>query len=374
MRTAVIGPFPPYRGGIAQFSGKLLSALRDRSPDDVTYAVSYSRLYPSLLFPGRSQFEPGAADSFGEDGADRFIDSTSPLRWAGTRRKLEEFAFDRMIIQWWHPFFAPSLLRSLPGGTKIRRAAVCHNVFPHEPFPFGRALSRSLLSRMDLLVVHSESDMELAESISAAVPVLRLYHPLYDQYLDASVDRAEARRAFGYTDADRVVLFFGLIRPYKGLSDLIGACSLLPPDVKLLIAGESYMDHDEIRIQIESAGLGNRVLWRDSFIPDSEVASFFKAADVVALPYRSATQSGVAQIALSFGKPLVLTRTGGLPDLVDEGSTGALAEPCDVPDIARAVMEVLELSGNDGICDAIHVKSCEFGWDVYADRLMEALG
>lgn len=374
MRTAVIGPFPPYRGGIAQFSGKLLSALRDRSPGDVTCAVSYSRLYPSLLFPGRSQFEPGAADTSGGDGADRLIDSASPFRWAGTKRKLEECAFDRMIIQWWHPFFAPSLLRSLPGGTGIRRAAVCHNVFPHEPFPFGRALSRSLLSRMDLLVVHSESDMELAESISTDVPVLRLYHPLYDQYLDASVVRAEVRRAFGYTDSDKVVLFFGLIRPYKGLSDLISACSLLPPDVKLLIAGESYMDKGEIKREIDTAGLGNRVMWRDSFIPDSEVASFFEAADVVALPYRSATQSGVAQIALSFSRPLVLTRTGGLADLVDEGTTGALAEPGDVSDIARAVMEALELSDNDSTRGAVHAKSLEFGWDVYADSLMEALG
>jgi len=374
MKTAVIGPFPPYRGGIAQFSNRLLSALREISSEDDVSAISYKRLYPSFLFPGKSQFESESSSSSAAASSEQLIDSSLPLKWPITRKQLRLRELDRMIVQWWHPFFAPSLLHSLPNDTGIRTAAVCHNVFPHEHFPMGRFLARRFLSRMDLLVVHSESDMEQARNISPDIPVLRLYHPLYDQYLDDSVDRTASRRQLGFEDSDRVVLFFGLIRPYKGLVDLIDAVSILPANVKLLIAGECYSDSREISQRIVSAGLLDRVQWINSFIPDADVAALFSAADVVALPYRSATQSGVAQIALAFGKPLVLTRTGGLPDLLEEGITGMLAEPSDSNSIAEALMSALELSTIESTRAAVLEKSREFSWDRYAVRLMEALG
>jgi len=372
MRTAVIGPFPPYRGGIAQFSSRLLSALREASPEDELSAISYRRLYPSFLFPGRSQFEPGYSSGSTDTNPEQLIDSSVPIRWPRTRKLLKLRQLDRMIVQWWHPFFAPCLLHSLPEGPRLKRAAVCHNVFPHESFPMGRHLSRRFLSRMDLLVVHSDSDLEQANSVSPDIPVLRLYHPIYDQYLDDSVERSASRDELGFSDTDRVVLFFGLIRPYKGLTDLMDAVSLLPADVKLLIAGECYSDREEISSRLASADLEKRVVWIDRFVPDADIAKVFSASDVVALPYRSATQSGVAQIALSFGKPLVLTRTGGLPDLLNDGVTGMLADPCDPGSISKALRGALALSVMDSTRGAVIEKSREFSWERYADRLMEA--
>jgi len=372
MKTAVIGPFPPFRGGIAQFSRRLLETLISVFPCDEHVPVSYRRLYPGFLFPGTSQKDPeGGGSLTTEPVPEKLLDSMLPWIWPGTRRILSRRAFDRMIVQWWHPFFAPCLSMSLPRG--VRSAAVCHNVMPHEGFPMGRKLASSFLRRMDLLVVHSAADAEEAERIAGPDRVLRLYHPLYDQYLPYSRGRGASRERLGYSEEDMVVLFFGLVRPYKGLEDLIAAAAMLSTEVKLLIAGESYMDRDHILSSIDAAGLSGRVRWDDRFIPDSEVSNYFEAADVVALPYRSATQSGVAQIALSFGKPLVLTDTGGLGELINEGSTGFLA-PAGSPDgIAAAIASCLRLSLDPRSRERVLQKSLEFSWEEYASSLMKAL-
>jgi glycosyltransferase involved in cell wall biosynthesis len=373
MKTAVVGPFPPYRGGIAQFSGRLLETLRGAFPSDMTGAVSYRRLYPGFLFPGTSQKDPAGwrGEGVAEPAPEELLDSLDPFAWPRTRRILTERAYDRMIVQWWHPFFAPCLSRSLPGG--VPTAAVCHNVRPHEGFPMGRRLASSFLRRVDLLVVHSASDAEEAERISGRDRVLRLYHPLYDQYLPYSHGRSASRSLLGYSAEDMVVLFFGLVRPYKGLDDLITAMAMLPAEVKLLVAGESYMDRGPMLRSIEAAGLSGRVRWDDRFVQDREVALYFETADIVALPYRTATQSGVAQIALSFGKPLVLADTGGLGELVDEGSTGCLTPPGCPESLAGAIVSCLRLSLDPDIRERILRKSLQFSWEGYASSLMKAL-
>jgi len=371
MRTALAGPFPPYRGGIAQFSMRLLETLRNRFPGDVFDAVSYRRLYPGILFPGTSQRSVPDPAVSGERAAEELLDSLLPWRWLRARSLLEGRGIDRLVVQWWHPFFAPCLAMSLPRGA--RSAAVCHNVLPHEGFPLRRTLTSALLRRMDLLVVHSASDAEEAAVIAGHHRVLRLFHPVYDQYLRHSGGREAARAALGFGPDDRVVLFFGLVRPYKGLEDLVAALGLLPDDVSLLVAGESYMDTGVLRRRIDSAGLSGRVHWHDRFVPDREVADFFDAADAVALPYRTATQSGVAQIALSFRKPLVLTDTGGLRELVDDGSTGRLVPVSDPEALAGAILSCLDLSRDAGTAERIGRKALEFTWPRYAETLMEAL-
>lgn len=372
MRTAVIGPFPPYRGGIAQFSHRLYGAMVSSFPGNLYDPVSFSRLYPAPLFPGTSQRETGASRSADGCRAEEMIDSLSPMSWRKTRRTLKERSYDGFIVQWWHPFFSPSLSMSLPGS--VRTAAVCHNVIPHEGFPGGRLLSSAFLRRADLLVVHSESDEEHACALVGSERVLRLFHPVYDQYGSFSIGREASRERFGYSEDDRVVLFFGLIREYKGLEDLIAAMSALPPDVKLLIAGECYMDSDSLQRAIAVPELAGRVIWDRRFIPDQEVAPFFDAADIVALPYRSATQSGVAQIAVSFGKPLVLTDTGGLSELVDAGSTGFLAASGSPSSIRNAIVSCIQLSEDPDTSNRVRKRSLRFSWENYASSLTEALG
>lgn len=369
MKTGIVGPFPPYRGGIAQFSDRLVKTLRRTFPEDEFLPVSYRRLYPSLLFPGTSQYEPGSAGKAAF--RDALIDPCSPMAWIRARHHIENAGFDRLIVQWWHPFFAVSLALSLPD--RIPSAALCHNVVPHEFFPLAGRLAQWFLSRMSLLVTHSESDSRKAEALGTDSRLLRLYHPVYDQYVDPGVTREKAREKLGYSEHARLVLFFGLVRSYKGVQDLVRAMKLLPDDVLLLIVGEAYSERSEIINAISSLGLSDRVRWIDRFVPDDEVPLYFSSADVVALPYRHATQSGVAQIALSFGSVLVLTDTGGLSELVDPGSTGFLARPWCPTDLAESIASALELRKDPETSGRILRKADSFSWDNYARRLMDSL-
>ncbi|MCK5064255.1 MAG: glycosyltransferase [Candidatus Fermentibacteraceae bacterium] len=369
MKIAFAGPFPPFRGGIAQFTARLYDTLTEYYPEHTFVPVSFSRLYPSFLFPGTSQMESSGNKQLSR--ANRLLDSCNPIHWLSARRFFRENSFDWIIVQWWHPFFAPALLNSIPGD--IRTAAICHNVLPHESFPLGHSLTSRFIRRMDLLVAHSASDLEEIVSIMGRSNTLRLYLPLYDQYLNTELDRNSARQELGYSSDAQIILFFGLIRPYKGLMDLIEAMKFLPPDVFLLIVGECYSEKSEILEAIRTEELSDRVRWIDEFIPDRQVAKYFLASDVVSLPYRHATQSAVAQIALSFGRVLVLTDTGGLSELVDEGSTGFLAEPAMPLSLSRAVKSGIELSSDPNLQERIDKKASEFSWTAYADRLMDRL-
>ncbi|MCK4504968.1 MAG: glycosyltransferase family 4 protein [Candidatus Aegiribacteria sp.] len=369
MKIALVGPFPPFRGGIAQFTAKLYDTLTERYPEHTFTPVSFSRLYPSFLFPGTSQMEPLEGQS--SKKAVEFLDSCNPMRWISTRRFFRKHSFDWIITQWWHPFFAPALLNSIPAD--IRTAAICHNVLPHEGFPLSRRFTSRFISRMDLLVTHSASDLDEIESIIGRSDILKLYLPLYNQYLNTDMDRIIARQELGYSANAQIVLFFGLIRPYKGLMDLIEAMKLLPRRISLLIVGECYSDKPEILKTIKSEELSGRVRWIDEFVPDNQVAKYFLSSDIVTLPYRHATQSAVAQIALSFGKILVLTDTGGLSELVDVGRTGFLAEPESPTSIAESILAGFELLSDPDLPERIDKKASEFSWTVYAQKLMDSL-
>lgn len=369
MKTGVVGPFPPYRGGIAQFSMKLLETLSSCFPGEEFVPLSFRRLYPSLLFPGTSQMEPESVER--EDSVERLVDSCNPLSWISCRNSLKRRGFQRMIIQWWHPFFAPSLMASIPGS--IPSAAVCHNVIPHESFPMAGRLANGFLNRMRLSVVHSGSDLELAESMQLETRILRLYLPIYDQYASPDVSRDEARAELGYSENTRLVLFFGLVRSYKGVQDLVRAMGSLPEDVRLLIVGECYSDRREIMGIISSLGLSRRIRWIDRFVRDEEIPLYFRAADVVALPYRHATQSAVAQIALSFEKVLVLTDTGGLSELVTPGETGYLARPWSPSSIAESILSAFQLLPDPRTAEKIRAMARSFSWENYARELMDAL-
>ena len=369
MKIAFVGPFPPFRGGIAQFTDRLYETLAECYPEHTFVPVSFSRLYPSFLFPGSSQMEP--VEDGQHSGIPRLLDSCNPIRWLSARRFFRKGSFDWIIVQWWHPFFAPALLNSIP--EDIRTAAICHNVLPHEGFPLSRWLTSRFIRRTNLLVPHSTSNLDEIESMIAGSDTLKLYIPLYDQYLNADLDRSSARQELAYDKDAQIVLFFGLIRPYKGLMDLIEAMKLLPQRISLLIVGECYSDRSDIRKAIATEKLSGRVRWVDEFVPDNQVAKYFLASDIVTLPYRHATQSAVAQIALAFGRVLVLTDTGGLSELVDQGSTGFLAGPCSPSSLSESITAAFELASDPETENRITRKADSFSWTVYARRLMDRL-
>ncbi len=352
MRILLLSPLPPYRGGIAQFGGMLLSELTRRNPDSI--GINYSKLYPGPLFPGKSQLEEGSSPPEG------LLHGYDPVKWAAARGEIRRLEPDLIISQWWHPFFAPCLRASTPGG--IRKAAVCHNILPHESTPLSNILSRVFLGGQDLLAVHSEGAEKRARSISKNV--IRLFHPIYDQYLNTGLPREQAREKLGLKEGQIALLFFGLVREYKGLDMLIKACDTLPENFRIIAAGENYTGSDF------SSG---RLYWENRFIPDGEVGTWFNASDIVVLPYRTATQSGVAQIAMAFGRPLVVTPAGGLPEVVDHHVTGSVAGDITPEALAGAIMECSSLVNKEDTGKRIREKAKGYSWGTYVSKLLEAV-
>lgn len=210
-------------------------------------------------------------------------------------------------------------------------------------------------------MVHSEQAER--EAALTGRRSIRLFHPIYDQYLSTGLPRAEARKKLGLKPEEKALLFFGLVREYKGLDILIEACNLLPEKYRIIAAGENYTDHN-----YESP----RLLWKNSFIPDSDVGTWFNAADIVVLPYRSASQSGIAQIALAFRKPMVVTDKGGLAETIDPGRTGIAAELATPESLAEAILKCSALTGKEITTGRIAAKASEFSWASYTDKLLEA--
>lgn len=362
MRICLMGPYPPLRGGISQFNFRLAGALEIEGHQVVR--VGFRSLYPGFLFPGRSQYD---ATPEGAPRADMpLLRPTNPFSWSGTRRMISSLGCGAVVVQWWHPFFAPCLSACLPGG--IPAAAVCHNLQPHEGFPFSKALGGHFLNRMDSIVVHGAADAERAARFRGRV--VRLFHPVYDQYTSGAPTREEARKRLGIPNGSTALLFFGLVRRYKGLDLMVRAMEHLSGDHILIAAGENYGSEDEL--SAIAAPLGGRFLRYNRFIPDADVGLFFMASDIVVLPYRTATQSGVAQIALAFGKPMVVSSAGSLGETVSPGVTGEIAEP-DPAALAEAVIRCGRLLENRELEARVGEQARRFSWKVYAETLVRGL-
>jgi len=352
MRILFQSPFPPFRGGIAQFGSRLLAEMRELGAEVIP--ANFSRLYPGCLFPGKTQLEEGKKYPEGT------LHGYDPLMWIRARRILGRLKPDVVITQWWHPFFAPCFLLGTPTG--IPSAAICHNIVPHESVPFAKTLSKKFLKKQSLLAVHSKGAADNARLLGPSV--LRLFHPVYDQYLNTGLPRAEARKSLGLKKKHIALLFFGLVREYKGFDILIEACESLPDNYRIIAAGENYTERDYS---------SERLAWENGFVPDSQVGTWFNAADIVVLPYREASQSGIAQIALAFGKPMVTTPVGGLPETVEEGRTGTIAADTSPEALAEAIEKCALFAMEEKTAKAVKEKAAEFSWKVYASRLLEAL-
>jgi glycosyltransferase involved in cell wall biosynthesis len=368
MRICLVGPAYPYRGGISHFTQMLAAAMQ---PGHQTLIVSFSRLYPSFLFPGRTQYESDGArirvDSV------RVIDSINPLSYRRAAGVALDFRPDLVVVQWWQPFFAPAL-RSVAGRIKRGSGApvvfLCHNVLPHEGTRLDRALARWGLAKADAFLVQSQEDRARLLSLRPGAAVTVHPHPTYTQFSGGGPTREEARGRLGLQG--RVVLFFGLVRAYKGLGTLLRAFARLPASLEatLLVVGEFYEDRRPYDALIASLGIGDRVRVLDRYVPDDEVAVYFQAADLVALPYRSATQSGIVQTAFAFEVPVVVTAVGGLPEVVIDGVTGYVVPPDDPPALAAAIERFFGEGAGPRMSGEIHARSGRFSWSACVEALL----
>lgn len=337
-RIAIVGPAYPFRGGNALFVAHLYESLR--VDHDVT-VVSYTRLYPSLLFPGTTQMNL-SRDPVKATPSRQLIDSVNPLSWLRAARWLSHPSRrpDLLIFTWWNPFFAPChgviarLVRRMAGSGIV---FVCENVVSHENRRADRFLTRYALSAADYFMVLSEVVAQRIQSLFPDVPLRQAALPIYGCYGASSTDRDATRARLGLRRP--TVLFFGYVRPYKGLEHLLRAMPTIArdADAQLLVVGEFYEDRRRYDELISELGIGDRVTVVAEHVPDEAVGEYFAASDLVVLPYVSATQSGITQIAYAFGLPVVSTDVGGLPEVVRDGVTGYIVPPRDPEALAAAV-------------------------------------
>ncbi len=370
MNVAILGPTHPHRGGIAHYTTLLARALAARHRLSM---ISFRRLYPGFLFPGATQFDRSGEAILPPVPPEPLLDSVNPLTWRAAGRRLRALGPDLLIVPWWHPFFGPSLgtaaraARVGPGRPK--RIFLCHNVEPHEATPLDRALAAYGLAAADGFLVHARSEEARLRPRAAGRPVRVHPHPTYEVFSERRPPREEARAALDVRG--RTILFFGYVRPYKGLADLLEALRRARPDAwdLLLVVGEFYEPRGRYEALLADERLRGKVRVVDRYVANEEVAAYFAATDVVALPYRSATGSGIAQVAFGAGAPVIATRTGGLEELVEEGVSGLLVPAGDPEALARAVERFFDEDLGPRLREGVARARGRHGWDALVEAI-----
>ena len=329
MRIIILGTAWPYRGGLAAFNERL--AREYMAEGHEVEIVTFTLQYPSFLFPGKTQYSSDPAP----EGLriTRMLNAVNPFSWIKTGRYIKRQQPDLLITKFWLPFMAPALgtVNRIAKRAGTRRVTILDNLVPHERRIGDRLFARYFVGSVDGMVAMSQSVLDDADLFDPRhrKPRSLCLHPLYDHYGEP-MDKAEACQKLGIDPSGRYALFFGFIRDYKGLDMLLEAMAdrrMAAHGVKLIVAGEFYGDPKPYMEQIERLGIADSVILRTDFIPDGEVNRYFCAADVVVQPYKTATQSGVTQIAFNFERPMIVTRVGGLPEIVPHKKVGFVVEP-----------------------------------------------
>ena len=365
-KVVIIGPAHPLRGGLASFNERLAREYQNQGNEVVTY--TFSLQYPGFLFPGSTQYSTEPAPT---DLTIRVrINSVNPLNWVATGNELKTYKPDLIVVRYWLPFMGPALgtiLRRVKKNRHTKIVCIADNIIPHEKRPGDTPFTRYFLQPVDAFITMSEKVMKDLRQFTTK-PAKQVVHPLYDNFGNALLKTA-ARTHLQLPINDRIILFFGFIRQYKGLDLLLEALNILKiqqqqnPSLqipKLLVAGEFYEDRKLYDDLINKYKLQDHLILRTEFIADSEVKYYLSAADFVIQPYRNATQSGVTPLAYHFEKPMLVTNVGGLPDLVPHGKSGLVAEPNPAL-IAKGIMELYQL-GEDHFLPHLRTEKVKYSW------------
>ncbi|MBP5211043.1 MAG: glycosyltransferase [Bacteroidales bacterium] len=368
MKTVLLGPAYPYRGGIAAFNERLARQLIQDGHEVEIF--TFTLQYPSLLFPGKTQYsdsEPPAGLAI-----TRRVNSLNPFNWIRVGRMIRRMAPDRLIVKFWTPFLAPCLgtiARIAKKGGKVRVVSIPDNIVPHEKKFTDTALARYFVNSIDAFVAMSDSVMKDLRALDRhGKPKVLRPHPIYDHFGPA-MSKKEAAAHLGIDPKGRYVLFFGFIRDYKGLDRLIEAMAdqrLKKLGIKLIVAGEFYEDESKYKVPARQLGVEENIVWHTHFISDDQVRYYFNAADIVAQPYKTATQSGVTQIAYHFEKPMLVTDVGGLAEIVPDGKAGYVVKP-EVKAISDALYEFFGGESLPDFSAGIKEQKQKFSWAEMAE-------
>lgn len=370
MNIAIASTFHPYRGGIAAFNDRLAKTLSSEGHTVKTF--NWKRQYPNYFFPGKAQTKEGhTPPSSG-------LDSINPLSWRKVAREItSERDFDVLYLPFWHSALSPALsslayrVKKLSPRTKI--VGIIHNSGSHDGSLADKSLSKYFLNSLDSCVTLSGTVTERVKAFVPKIDCTTLFHPLYDHY-ESKVSKEYAVTNLGLNKELPTVLFFGLIRPYKGLDVLIEAADKIKTDVQFLIAGECYEDWSKYSKLIEKSGKSDKFKVIGKFIPDDDLAVIFSASDVLVLPYKNATQSGVTATAIHYDLPIIATRVGDLSESISENLTGLLVPPNDSDSLAKAIDKWLTTNANSQetvIKTYTSIKASK-SWPSFAKQLISA--
>jgi len=364
MKISVIGPTYPYKGGISHYNTLLCKYLAKKHEVSI---ISFKRLYPKFLYPGKEQKDKESKKRLGLDNVEYVIDSLNPFTWIKAVFNIKREKPALLIFHWWTPFFAfvffviSFLIKKL---TNAKVLFICHNVMPHEKTLIDRALSKLVFSNVDFFIVHSKEDMANLKSLVPRAVARQTFHPTYEVFKFKEMSKEKVKKELGIA-SDKVILFFGYVREYKGLAYLIEAMPrvLEKLDVALLIVGEFWDSKEKYLGKIDELGLKEKVKIIDKYVPNEEIGLYFSAADVVVLPYISATQSGIVQIAYGFNKPVITTNIGGLPDVVRDGETGLIVESKNSNALAETIIAYFEEGKEKEFAKNIMKEREKFSWN-----------
>ena len=362
MKIVILGTAYPYRGGLSAFNERLAREFAAEGHE--VEIVTFSLQYPDFLFPGKTQYstDPAPTDLHIRRG----MNSVNPFSWWRMGRMIRRMQPDLLVIKFWIPLMAPCLgtiARLVRRNGKTRVVSILDNVLPHEKRPLDRLLVRYFVGSVDRFVAMSDSVLSDLRLFTRTKPAVLCPHPLYDHF-GTRLPQDQAKASLGIAADKTVLLFFGFIRDYKGLDRLLEAYAdprIDKDKVRLVVAGEFYNNSDQYYALEDQLHLKGQVAWHTDFIPDSEVARYFSAADLVVQPYKSATQSGVTQIAYHFEKPMLVTRVGGLAEIVPDGKAGYVTEP-DARAVADALADFCANSHPERFARGIQEEKKKYAW------------
>lgn len=339
MKIIIIGPAHPYRGGLATFNECIAQQYQKEGVE--VKIETFTLQYPSFLFPGKTQYTTDAPPAGVEIA--RTVHSVNPFNWIKVGRRLRKEKADLVLLRYWMPFMAPcmgTIGRLIRKNKKTKVVGLVDNIIPHEKRIGDNWLSSYFVNSMDAFVVLSDAVKDELRQFDKEKPCLVTPHPTYDHY-GALLSKEEAAKQLGLDASVNYLLFFGFIRDYKGLDILMRAYAdkrMASRNVQLIVAGEFYNNADKYHRLEEELGLKGKIHWFSDYIPNQEVTRFFSIADLVVQPYKTATQSGISQMAYHFEKPMVVTAVGGLPEIVPHGKVGYVV-PVDDKAVADAIVD-----------------------------------
>ena len=374
MKIIILGTAYPYRGGLSAFNERLAHEYQNQGHEVEIYTFTHQ--YPNFLFPGKTQYSTEPAPE--NLKIVRKVHSYNPFNWFKVGHEIARKKPDLMITKFWLPFMAPcfgTIARIVKRNKHTRLISILDNVIPHEHRPGDKMFVRYFIRPTDGFVAMSKSVLADLRLFTTDKPAVFSPHPLYDHYGER-LSRETALQMLNLPAEQRYVLFFGFIRAYKGLDLLLETFAdtrLRDAGVKLLVAGEFYGDPEPYLKQIKELQIEDNVVLCTDFIPDSEVNRYFSAADIVAQPYKTATQSGVTQIAFHFEKPMLVTNVGGLPEIVPDGKIGYVVEP-NAQQIADALLRFFNEHKQEEFEQNVAEEKKKYAWSAFAAAINDVMG